>query len=252
MKMDYYVFGNGPVPMIILPGLSITPVTPSGAQVAEAYSIFEKDFTVYLIDRRTDISKGYSVYDMADDTAALMRELNIENACIYGVSQGGMIAQIIAARYPELTRKLCICSSTSYTGDSIGTLLDIKLMAENKDRRGLNASFAELIYSEEFYDQFKSVIADMSEAITDEDMERFEIYSSASDGFDIRNELASVDKPVFIIGSRKDKVIRPSAILETAEYLKTDTSVFLYSGYSHAVYDEALDIKERIYSFFRG
>ena len=80
----------------------------------------------------------------------------------------------------------------------------------------------------------------------------FEIYSSASDGFDIRDELAYVDKPVFIIGSRKDKVISPSAILETAEYLKTDTSVFLYSGYSHAVYDEAPDIKERIYSFFRG
>jgi pimeloyl-ACP methyl ester carboxylesterase len=50
---------------------------------------------------------------MADDTIAVMDALDIDRAHIVGASMGGMIAQIIAAEYPERTRTLVSIMSTT-------------------------------------------------------------------------------------------------------------------------------------------
>jgi pimeloyl-ACP methyl ester carboxylesterase len=60
-------------------------------------------------------SASYTLEDMADDCAALLDELGVEAAHIVGASQGGMIAQTIAIRYPE--RVLSLTSIMSTTGD---------------------------------------------------------------------------------------------------------------------------------------
>jgi proline iminopeptidase len=48
----------------------------------------------------------YSLHDMAADALGLMDALRIERADVLGFSMGGMIAQIMAARYPDRVRKL--------------------------------------------------------------------------------------------------------------------------------------------------
>jgi len=50
------------------------------------------------------VGAAYSLDDMADDSVALLDVLNIDDAHIVGASMGGMIAQIIAAKYPARTR----------------------------------------------------------------------------------------------------------------------------------------------------
>jgi pimeloyl-ACP methyl ester carboxylesterase len=55
----------------------------------------------------------YSLNDMAADSIAVLDALDIEKAHIVGASMGGMIAQIIAAEYPQRTASLVsIMSST--------------------------------------------------------------------------------------------------------------------------------------------
>ncbi|HEY0845540.1 MAG TPA: alpha/beta hydrolase [Noviherbaspirillum sp.] len=56
---------------------------------------------------------GYTLYDMAKDAVGLLDALGIEKAHIVGASMGGMIAQIIAARYPHRTHTLTSIMSTS-------------------------------------------------------------------------------------------------------------------------------------------
>lgn len=48
----------------------------------------------------------YTLYDMAEDTSRLMDALGIEKAHVIGASMGGMIAQILAAYYPEKVKTL--------------------------------------------------------------------------------------------------------------------------------------------------
>jgi pimeloyl-ACP methyl ester carboxylesterase len=48
----------------------------------------------------------YDLSDMAADTVGLLDALGIESAHIVGVSMGGMIAQTVAARYPDRVRTL--------------------------------------------------------------------------------------------------------------------------------------------------
>jgi len=60
-----------------------------------------------------EVDAPYTLNDMAADTVAVMDVLDINNAHIVGASMGGMIAQVVAARYPQRTRSLVSIMSTT-------------------------------------------------------------------------------------------------------------------------------------------
>jgi pimeloyl-ACP methyl ester carboxylesterase len=67
-----------------------------------------------LLRRRIDPA-NYTLSDMAADTAGLLTELGLAPAHIVGASMGGMIAQTLAAKRPELVRSLVsIMSNTGH------------------------------------------------------------------------------------------------------------------------------------------
>jgi pimeloyl-ACP methyl ester carboxylesterase len=55
---------------------------------------------------------------MADDVAALLRHLEIEEADVFGFSMGGGVALQVAIRHPEVVCKLVVASA-SYTSDGL-------------------------------------------------------------------------------------------------------------------------------------
>jgi pimeloyl-ACP methyl ester carboxylesterase len=68
--------------------------------------------------RTADIDRPLSYEQMADDTAALLRQLKIEDADVFGYSLGGGIALQLAIRHPALVRKLVVAAAT-YNNDGI-------------------------------------------------------------------------------------------------------------------------------------
>lgn len=56
---------------------------------------------------------GYTLEDMADDTAGLLDGLGIEHGHIVGTSMGGMIAQTLAIGHPTRVHSLCSIMSTT-------------------------------------------------------------------------------------------------------------------------------------------
>jgi len=59
------------------------------------------------------VNAPYTLNDMGDDITGLMDIVGYDEAHIVGASMGGMIAQIVAAEYPEKTRSLISIMSTT-------------------------------------------------------------------------------------------------------------------------------------------
>lgn len=86
----------------------------------------------------------YTLYDMAADTAGLLGVLGYESAHVVGESMGGMIAQIMAVRFPECLRTLTAIMSS--TGDPMlpppkPEVLEILFSPFPTDRHGYIDSF---------------------------------------------------------------------------------------------------------------
>jgi pimeloyl-ACP methyl ester carboxylesterase len=62
---------------------------------------------------RLPVRAGYTLYDMAKDSIAVLDAVGVKKAHVVGASMGGMIAQIVAAKYPEQVLSLTSIMSTS-------------------------------------------------------------------------------------------------------------------------------------------
>ncbi len=249
--MDYTVFGSGDKSFVILPGLSIHSVMRSAGAIAQAYRIFSEEYTVYVFDRAEDIQDGYTVRDMAKDTAQAMKALNIKNADVFGASQGGMIAQYLAIDFPELIHKMILGSTLAKANETaVKTIGEWVRLAEERDEIGLLESFADKVYSEATLAKYREMLVAVGRGITDEEYRRFIILAKACESFDCLDELSSVNCPSLVIGAQNDRVVTAEGSRQLAEAL--DCEIYLYGdGYGHGVYDEAPDYKERCLNFLR-
>lgn len=79
---------------------------------------FSKKFRVINLDNRDAGDSGlgtgpYTIADMSEDTAGVIKNLKLGRTHIIGISMGGMIAQELAIRHPELVDKLVLVSTTA-------------------------------------------------------------------------------------------------------------------------------------------
>ncbi len=251
VEMDYAVFGTGSKSFVIIPGLSIHSVMPLAESIAEAYASFEDEYTVYVFDRAKNIKEGYSVLDAANDTASVMKELNIENADIFGASQGGMIAQYIAINHPELVHKLVLGSTLARSTSAFNEVVDEWInLAQNKEEEKLLESFVDHVYSASTLEAYRDVLISSNLGITDEEYDRFIILATACKNFDDYDELNKITCPTLVLGSNGDEVVGVEGSKELAEKIE-NAELYLYEDtYGHGVYDEAADYKQRCLDFF--
>jgi pimeloyl-ACP methyl ester carboxylesterase len=117
LEMYYEIHGTGR-PLVVLHGAYMT-IELMGKLVPE----LTRDRQVIAVEfqghgHTADIDRPITYEQLADDTAALLRHLGIDNADIYGYSLGGGVALQLAIRHPALVRKLVVVSA-SYTSDGM-------------------------------------------------------------------------------------------------------------------------------------
>lgn len=243
--MEYCSFGTGERPLVIIPGISMKPVMLSAAALAPAFSEFTSDWTVYVFDRKKDIRPGYSVWDMAEDTAAVMAALGLSGCDIFGASQGGMIAQCIAVAHPELVHGLYLAATMARPHPMCRSVMDTWIgLSRAGDIPALNRGINTRVYSPAYYDAYRAVFAEMEKDGTAEEAARFLVLAQACLDFDIYDRLGEIRCPVFVAGAREDRVLSGEASEELAQRLHC--SLTMYEGYGHAVYDEAPDFRPRM------
>jgi pimeloyl-ACP methyl ester carboxylesterase len=115
--MYYEIHGSG-APLILLHGAYMT-VDMMGALVsglAESRTVIAAEQQGH--GRTADVDRPITYEQMADDTAALARHLEIDDADVFGYSMGGGIALQLAIRHPDLVRRLVVASA-SFRSDAM-------------------------------------------------------------------------------------------------------------------------------------
>lgn len=97
-------------------------------------------YTVYFITRKSGLTPDYSLERMADDVAeAIKFDLGGKIHAIIGLSYGGMILPIVAAKYPQVAEKFIILSSAHKISED-GKKIDLKfaqLQSQGKEGRAM-------------------------------------------------------------------------------------------------------------------
>ena len=249
----YARFGDGARAFVILPGIAMKNVVDDAPAVAEAYRAFteEHGYTGYLLDRAEPLHDGYRIEDMAEDTAFVMQTLGIREADVFGASQGGMIGLVLAAKHPELVRRLVAGSSSGKIEGTAETVLRRWTeIAERHDHRTLNHEMFRALYSEELLASLGDALETLENAGDAAGCDRLAVLTKACIGFDCLDLAAGLGDKVFVIGAGEDRVLGAEASARLAE--RIGCGYYLYEHGTHAVYDEAPDYKDRLLAFFRS
>ena len=252
-SMDFFRFGHGERPLVILPGLSVQSVMGAANAVANAYRSLEDRFTLYVFDRRRDIPPSYPVREMARDTAEAFRAPGLKNLCLFGASQGGMIALVIAIEHPELVGKMALGSTSAHVQPAQFRVLETWIrLAREKDAEGLCLSFGREIYPPKVFEQAREALIDAAKSVTEEDLARFICLAEGTRDFNVADELHKIQCPVLAVGVYEDGVLDADATMEIAENLddRGDFRLYMYVGYGHAAFDTAPDYRKRLLDFF--
>lgn len=249
--MRYFRFGTGNRPFVILPGLSVHSIMGAEPLVREAYADYANAYTAYVFDREENIREGYSIRDMAADTAKKMKELGLAGADVFGASQGGMIAQYLAIDFPELVHKLVLGSTLAKGNDTfLRVVREWIALAGQRDEEGLLESFADHVYAGQTLDAYREDIISANRGITEEEYVRFEILAGACLDFSCLEELGQIACPVFVLGCEGDRVVTAEGSRQIVKALGCE-SYFYDTRFGHGVYDEAEDYRERMLTFLR-
>ncbi len=246
--MDYVSFGKGSKVLVLIPGLNVKGVKGTAIVLAYMYRIFAKAYKIYVFDKKNDLPEDYTIRDIADDTAFVMMQLGIEKADIFGVSQGGMVAQMLAIYYPQMVNKLVLGVTCSKQNEVVNRVVNQWITyAEQGDYQMINRETFTLMYSDGYLRRNRFLLPIVIKLVKPRDIHRFAILAKACITFDVYDELSKINCPVLVLGGKQDKIVTGKASFEIAE--KLGCSIFMYEELGHAAYEEAADFNQRVLDF---
>jgi pimeloyl-ACP methyl ester carboxylesterase len=176
--------------------------------------------------------------------------LGITDACVMGVSLGGMIAQELAIRYSGLVKKLILGVTASRTNDTMTAAVSRWItFAGNGDFSGIVRDMMEVMYSANYAKRYGWMFPILAKFAKPKNEERFIRLAKACLTCDTYDRLVEISCPTLVLGGADDKIVTGEASLEIAE--KIGCAFHLYEGLGHSAYEEAADFNERVYEFLR-
>jgi 3-oxoadipate enol-lactonase len=184
-------------------------------------------------------SDEFSLYDCADDVAALLDVLGIDQAIVAGYSMGSIIAQRVWRQHPTRTAGLVLCSTTDHFRSSPSERvfhagMELAMMGARQVSRSRTAVRSARVFAEAMA---------LDSDIHDWAMREFRSTSPWAVGQAVaalgrhhsRPWLSKIDVPTAVVVTNDDKVLPPRRQLDVARRIPGATVHDIEAGHASCV-----------------
>lgn len=223
--MDHATWGTGERTLLYIgggPGSSV----PTGRWLRMSQRWFEPftaaGYTVRYVTRCRRMPQGHTVADIADDYAQVVAdELGGRVDIVVGVSFGGMVAQLLAARHGDLVGHVALVAAAAEVSDW-GKEVDTRLAdaVRRGDVGGAGAAFAEYLLP----GQRSRWVRRLAGPLVGRSLMSGKHYppsdlvveAEAELAFDARPALPGIRVPVVLLCGDRDRFFPPAVVAQTA------------------------------------
>jgi len=257
MEIAYQIEGSGE-PLILI--AQYNGVKESWEHQVEGLS---KDFRVVTFDNRgvgesTVPAEPFTIADMAADTVGLMDALGIDSAHIFGVSMGGLIAQLLALDFPDRVKKVAL-GCTSHGGrhavqpkqevmEVLGKASDPSIPMEEVIRMRLPVVFSDRFMREE-PEKLEEYVRFSKEHWPTPQGAKGQM--GALSVFNVKRRLGEIRCPVLAITGSEDRMMPPENARLLAEGIE-GAELYMVEGAGHSFYlEKPEEVNRVLIDFFK-
>lgn len=177
----------------------------------------------------------YSIEIFAADAIAVLDELGIESADVYGTSMGGRTAQVIAGRYPERVRKLVLGCTSPGGRHGFERSDAVRRSLGQLDREAARQALAELMYTPAWLTAHPGPHQTMGDPDMPDHARRHHLRASA--GHDAWDLLPGIRARTLVLHGTDD-VFNPAANAPLLAERIPNARLRMIEGARHAYFEE--------------
>lgn len=236
--MEYSAVGSGPKALLFIQGGPGGTVVPSRAEMrmvaGSVRTYLDDGYTVWGVTRRRGMPRGYSVADMAEDYARVIREeLGGRVDVVVAEEFGGMIGQQLAAAHPDLLTHLALVR-TAWRVTQWGRDVDGRFGEALSAGRctGAGVALLEEVAPGARWQWLRRVLGPLAGrwlAGRGYNLPDVLVETHAERDFDGRDVLSRIRVPVVVICGEKDRIFAQEDAAELARLIP-DSTLIRYPG----------------------
>ncbi len=237
INLYYEEHGSGE-PLILIMGFTVSSIGWHWN-----VSAFAQDFRTIVFDNRgvgqsdkPDVP--YSMTMFADDTAGVLDSLGIDQAHVFGISMGGMIAQEFALRYPQRVKTLLLgcthCGGSQAVLSKDPEVLNLLGNIESVDVQQAALVMTKVAVTPWFIQKRMDVLLQLNQLSLQHPTPQHGMVRQmqAIQGHDTYERLSQIAAPTLVITGKEDGLVPPENSVTLAQRIPNADLVIL-SNASH-------------------
>jgi len=170
--------------------------------------------------RSTKPDGPYTIPLFATDWFAALKNLRVQQACLIGLSQGGMIAQTLAVEHPEIVAALVLVSTSCRSDPAAYEKLEARIRAAKTEGPVAAARLAaQSVFSRAFMEAQPDAVEEFVQWRADMNQEALVHATRAGYGFDISSRLVAIQVPTLVVYGEEDVLTPPSVVRSVASHI---------------------------------
>ena len=157
----------------------------------------------------------YSIEDLALDVVALLDDHEVARAHVVGLSLGGMVAQLIAARQPQrVDRLVLLCTAAYYPEPQSWTERAATVRAGGTE--AIATAVVDRWLTADYRRDRPEEVARLTQMVGGIDDEGYAACCEAIAAMDLRPDLSRIQAPSLVIAGAEDPAVPPERMRELA------------------------------------